>query len=427
MNTRNSRLSRRRFLEAAGLGLALPMLESVGRAAPLAGAPGGARRLVVIGPALGLHTPSLYPSVPGSRLPETPLLEPLSGFRDELSLCAGLDHRGRNGHAFWRTFLTGPDEHSVSLDQRVAPVLGGETRFSSLQLCAGPPGATEVMSVTPEGIALPMNFRPRAVFGHLFGQGADQDHLGYLLESNASVLDAVREDARRLNHRVSRTDSEKLDEYFSALRTVEKDLAHEQSWLSTPKPEVDYEVGDVNPLASAQMFKSAQAMYDLMGLALQTDSARVLTLYFPKFSPVFTLDGRKLIAGYHALSHHNGDADMIRDLVAIDRVHLGLFATFLEGLRSRTDAEGRPLLDSTLVMFGSGMGDASRHSNDDVPVLLAGGGLRHGGFHDYRAAAWDSAAERPVLSNLYVTLLRRMGVEAQTFANSNGDLDGALA
>ena len=420
-------LNRRGFLGAAGLGLALPMLESLGRAAPALAGAEPVRRLVVIGPALGLHTPSLYAASPGpADLPSSTLLEPLAALRGELSLFAGLDHRGRHGHAFWRTFLTGPDEHSISLDQRAAPVLGGQTRFSSLQLCGGPPGATEVMSVTPEGIALPMNYRPRAVFGQLFGRGADQAHLAYLLESNTSVLDAVREDARRLNRRVSRVDSEKLDEYFSALRAVEKNLAHEQSWLSTPKPEVDYELGDLNPLASAQMFKSAQAMYDLMGLALQTDSVRVMTLYFPKFSPVFTLDGRKLIAGYHALSHHNGDADMIRDLVAIDLVHMGMFASFLESLRSRTDAEGRPLLDSTLVMFGSGMGDASRHSNADVPILLAGGGLRHGGFHDYRVEAWEQTGERAVLADLYVTLLRRMGVELESFANSRGDLDSTL-
>jgi len=103
-----------------------------------------------------------------------------------------------------------------------------------------------------------------------------------------------------------------------------------------------------------------------------------------------------------------------------------MFAAFLETLRDMTDADGRALLDSTVVMFGSGMGDASRHSNEDVPVLVAGGGLRHGGFHDYRPAAWSSTAERPTLSNLYVTLLRRMGVEAERFANSNGDLDRAL-
>jgi len=190
---------------------------------------------------------------------------------------------------------------------------------------------------------------------------------------------------------------------------------------------VDYQVDDVNPLSSVQMFDCARIMYKLMLLALQTDSARVMTLHFPRFSPVFTVEGRKLIAGYHALTHHNGDPDMIRDLVAIDRVHMQMFAAFLESLRGATDAEGRPLLDSTVVMFGSGMGDASRHANEDLPVLLAGGGLRHGGFHDYRPAAWTSAAERPVLSDLYVTLLRRLGIEVDAFANSRGDLDDALA
>ena len=422
-------LNRRGFLGAAGLGLALPMLESLGRALPAE--PGsGIRRLVVVGPALGLHTPSLYPATAAAWEDwSTPLLEPLAALRGELSLFAGLDHRARNGHEHWRTFLTGPDPASVSLDQRAAPALGGHTRYASLQLCAGPPGAEEVMSVTPEGIALPMDYRPRSVFGRLFGRGADQAHAAYLLESDTSVLDAVLEDARRLNRRVSRADGEKLDEYFTALRAVEAELAHERTWLATPKPVVDYRVPEFNALASAQMFKSSQAMYDLMGLALRTDSARVLTLYFPKFSPVFTLEGRKLIAGYHALSHHNGDPDMIRDLVAVEREHLRMFAAFVAGLREATDADGQPLLDSTLVVFGTGMGDASRHANEDLPILLAGGGLRHGGFHDYRPEAHEARAPgtaRPVLSNLFVTLLRRMGVDAATFANSNGDLDGVL-
>jgi len=422
------RMNRRALLRAAGLGLALPMLESLGvprRAAPPAR--GTARRLVVIGPALGLYTPALYPRTPASEPWTSPLLEPLAGVRDQLSLFAGLDHRARNGHEFWRTFLTGPEPRSVSLDQRAVPVIGTETRYASLQLCAGRPGAGEVMSVTPEGIALPMIFGPREVFARLFGTGADQDHAAYLLESDASVLDAVRADARRLKQRVSAADAEKLDEYFTALRAVETDLAHERSWLSAPKPVVAYTVPELNPLASAQMFACAQVMYDLMLLALQTDSARVSTLYFPKFSPVFQLGGRKLIAGYHALSHHNGDEDMIRDLIEIDRTHMTLFAGFLQSLQSSTDAEGRPLLDSTVVVFGSGMGDASRHSNADLPVIVAGGGLRHGRFHDHRRAAGASPDEGPVLSDLFVTLLRALGVETSTFANSRGDLDGELA
>ena len=419
-------IDRRAVLRAAGIGLVLPMLESVGAFALPRRRRAPASRFVAVGVGLGLHTPALFPARSGRDYDDTPLLAPLEAFRGQYTLFSGLDHNGRNGHPFWRTFLTGPEPESISLDQELAAALGSDTRYASLQLSAGPPGH-DVMSVTREGVALPMNASPYSLFNQLFGEDADQKHVAYLLESNRSVLDFVLEDARRLERRVSAADRDKLDEYLTSLRAVEQDLARQHRWLDVPKPRIDAPPPASATPASAQMFEAAKSMYDLMALALATDSARVMTLYFPTFSPVFTLDGQRLVAGYHGLSHHNNDPLKVRDLIKIDTLHMQLFAGFLEQLAQKRDAEGRPLLDSTVVLLGSGMGDGSRHSNQNVPALVAGGGMRHGLHVDHRAENGESPEGGPVLSNLFVTLLRACGVERDTFANSNGDMSHVLS
>ena len=433
---------RRSLLRGAGVCVALPLLESLGAAARATGVaepvrPPGALRLVTVGAYLGFHTPALYPSVPpgasipaGAKVhPEYPLspsLEPLAAHRERFTLFAGLDHNGPNGHAFWHTYLTGPNPRSISLDQRAARAIGTGTRYRSLELSAGPPGAGSAMAITPEGIALPMEYRPSAVYARLFGTGADQARTDYLLSSHRSVLDFVRDDARRLANRVGAEDRAKLDEYFTALREVEGQLSAERSWLEVPKPTVEFTPGPEDFLGSEQLFEAAEVLYELTALALRTDSTRVVSLYLPGLAPVFTLDGRKLVSGYHSLSHHNHHPEKLRDLVAIDRRHLSQLARFLDRLATWTDAEGRALLDTTVVLCGTGMGDASRHSNQDVPALVAGGPFRHGRFVDLRSENGESPTDGPVLSNLFVSILRALGLEDERFANSSGDLDAHL-
>lgn len=420
-------LNRRTLLRSAGAAVALPLLEALPRG-PRPEAP--ARRLVAVGSYLGFYKPALYPQA-SERL-EAPLLEPLAHHRGRCTLLAGLDHNGPNGHAGWRTYLTGPDARSVSLDQLVAAAPAGPavgTRYRSLELSAGPPGAGSAMPVTREGIPLPMEFRPSAVYARLFGDGTDARHLEYLLDSHRSVLDLVRADARRLERDLGAADRERLDQYFTALRDVEQQLAAERAWLDVPKPEVDFEPGPDDFLGPEQLFDAAEALYRLMALALSTDSTRVVTLYLPGLAPVFTIDGQKLVSGYHGLSHHNQNPEKIAGLLKIDRRHLTQLAGFLERLEQARDEEGRPLLDTTVVLYGTGMGDASRHSNQDVPMLVAGGPFGHGRqgrFVDLRAENGEAPTGGPVLADLFVSILRSLGLEHERFANSGGDLDRHL-
>lgn len=155
-------------------------------------------------------------------------------------------------------------------------------------------------------------------------------------------------------------------------------------------------------------------MFDLMALALQTDSARVATLFIAGLGQVFTLDGQTLQAGYHALSHHGNDPDLIRDLIRVETEHMRCLDRFLTQLKQKTDHEGQPLLDSTVVMFGTGMGDASRHSNRDLPTLVAGGGFKHG-----QHIAGDLKDDSLLLGDVFISILKQMGIETDRFSNAS--------
>ena len=162
------------------------------------------------------------------------------------------------------------------------------------------------------------------------------------------------------------------------------------------------------------MLECEQIMFDMMALALQTDATRVATLFIAGLGQVFTLDGQTLRAGYHALSHHGNDPDLIRDLVCVETEHMRCLDRFLTQLKEKTDHEDQPLLDSTIVMFGTGMGDASRHSNRDLPTLVAGGGFKHG-----QHIAGDPKDDKsPLLGDVFISMLRQMGIDASQFSNA---------
>jgi len=406
--------TRRYFLRASGVSLALPMLESL--AGPVAtGAK--ARRLVCVGAYLGFYTPQFYPNQAGRDYETTPLLRPVEEFRKDFTIFSGLDHRAKNGHGHWDNFLCGQRSGDVTLDQIVAEEVGDETRIGSVQVTAGKSYRT--MSYTKHGVALPMVQRPSVLFDKLFASPEDRKRSGYLLQSGQSVIDKVLGDAKRLQRSVSSRDRQKLDEYFTSLREVETRMEKQQAGLHDPIPQVDYELPEFDPIAPTQMLEAEELFYDLMALALATDSTRVATMFLTGAGQVFTLDGRTLRAGYHALSHHGNDPDKIRDLVRVELEHVKLLAKFLGQLKSKTDSEGRPLLDSTIVLVGTGMGDASRHSNRDLPTLVAGGGFHHG----QHIAVDRKKPDAPLLGDLYLTLLQQMGIEADRFSNAHRNLN----
>ena len=411
---------RRRFLKATGVTLALPMLESI----PALGAASGgakAKRLVCVGGYLGFHQEAIYPKETGRGYTMSQTLQPLVGHRDDFTIFSGLDHRAKHGHGEWANYLCGQKVGKVSLDQIVARALGQSTRFESIQLTAGQ--ASRHMSYNHDGVALPMIQRPSVFYNKLFASAADRAHTEYLLKSGRSSLDLVRDEAKRLQGRVSARDRDKLNEYFGSVREVEKRMTRQLNGIDLPLPSTDYKLPGYDPIAPNLMIEAEQLMYDLMVLALETDSTRVMTMFLAGLGQVFTIDGETLQAGYHALSHHGNDEEKIQDLVRVEVEHMKCLENFISQLKSKTDAEGRPLLDSTIVMMGTGMGNASAHTNNDLPTVVAGGGFRHGSH----VAVDPKSDEAPLLGDLYITLMQQLGMEVDRFSNAKRNLNHLFA
>ena len=405
---------RRQFLKAAGISVALPMLESLSGAEK---ASEQAQRLVCVGGYLGFHQPSIFPKQAGRDYEISPLLKPLADHRNDFTIFSGLDHRAANGHGNWSNYLCGQDPQSVSLDQLVAEEIGQDSRFPSIQLTAGK--ASRSMNYTKQGIALPMIQRPSVFYRKLFASAADRAHTEYLLKSGQSALDLVLADAKKFQARVSSHDSEKLNEYFESVRDVEKRMARQLRGIDDPIPETDYKLPSYDPIAPNLMLEAETLMYDLMALALETDSTRVATMFLAGLGQVFTIDGETLQAGYHALSHHGNDPDKIRDLVKVELEHMKCFDRFLRQLKTKTDGNGQPLLDSTIVLLGSGMGNASVHANSNLPTLVAGGGFNHGQHITVDREKPDAV----LLGDLYITLMQKMGMETEQFSNANRNMN----
>lgn len=418
--TSRPRTDRRRFLGAAGAAIALPMLETHGMARAAAGP--RAKRLVCVGSFLGMHAPALYPSETGRKYQLTPLLEPLAAHRDDFTLFSGLDHRAPNGHGFWQNFLTGQMARGISLDQLVAAKTGEQTRLPSLELSAGDTMAA--MCQGPGGIPLPMIERPSVAYEKLFVSPKNRLRTEYLLESGRSALDEVTAETKALLDASTAADRAKLDEYFTSLREVERRMRRQLAHLGDAAPRVDYVLPLHDPVSPEQLIECEEVMLDLIALALATDATRVASLLLSGAGQTFTIGGRMLQNGYHGLSHHGNDPAKVRDLVAIDTEHMRCLARLLTTLKTRTDSEGRPLLDTTIVLFGTGMGDASRHSNENLPTIVAGGGFKHGRHLAFSRT--DSADTDTLLGDLFITIQRQLGIEAERFSNATHGLDSVL-
>ena len=415
-----NKTDRRRFLKATGVSLALPMLESL---PAFAAAPdkAKAKRLVCVGGYLGFHQEAIYPKDTGRGYTMSQTLQPLAKHRDDFTIFSGLDHRAKHGHGEWANYLCGKVVGKVSLDQIVARELGQATRFESVQLTAGQ--ASRFMSYNHDGVALPMIQRPSVFYNKLFASAADRAHTEYLLKSGRSSLDLVWDEAKRLQGRVSARDRDKLNEYFGSVREVEKRMTRQLNGIDLPLPKTDYKLPGYDPIAPNLMIEAEQLMYDLMALALETDSTRVMTMFLAGLGQVFTIEGETLQAGYHALSHHSNDAEKIQDLVRVEIEHMKCLENFISQLKTKTDAEGRPLLDSTIVMMGTGMGNASTHTNNDLPTVVAGGGFKHGSH----IAVDPKADGAPLLGDLFITLMQQLGMEPDRFSNAKRNLNHLFA
>lgn len=425
-------VNRRFFLRATGVTLALPLLESLSGRIPGGGLalaatggtpPGAARpvRMVCIGNQLGFYSPEFHPATPGRDYELPQLLRPLAPHRADLTVFSGLDHDVKGGHYAIHSFLSGVrsvdaksmPEGNISVDQRAAETVGGVTRFPSLAVGSedGISGGCR-MSWTRSGARVPPVPTPKELFQKLFvdDEADARDNAATRFDRHGSILDAVAGDARSLARRLDPRDREKLDEYLTSVRDVEKNIELSRGWLDVPKPEPP-----IPEPVNTDFVSDLPVLYDLIALALQTDSTRIATLEIADgFNPsVLGLD-----KDWHTLSHHGKVEDTIRDLIKVESYQVAQFARFLKKMKSLEDGDGS-LLDHTMVLFGSGMGNASSHTNDNLPVILAGGGFRHG---EHRACPAEGAGKVP-LCNLYLSMLQRFGLETDRFGTSTGTLE----
>lgn len=412
--------SRRRFLRATGVSLALPWLESLAATRALAAA-GPPRRLVCICTPLGLHAPALFPEQAGRDYASTPYLKLFEEFRDDLTVISGLAHPDvGSSHDSIYSFLTAAPHpeiragfrNSISLDQFAAEHIGGETRFAALALsCEG-----FSLSWTRSGALVPSDSSPSSVFAKLFLDGRPDEVQAQArrLRDGRSVLDAIGDQAKAMQTDLAGADRDKLDEYFTSVRDLEKRLAKAEEWSKRPKPKVDAKrPQDVaNP---ADLVGRARLMFDLIHLAIQTDSTRLITMLLLGTSLVPPIPGVSL--GHHDLSHHGQDPNKIKQLEAVEVEKLKTLHELLAKLKN-TKEHDATLLDRTTIFFSSNLGNASSHSTKNLPVLLAGGGFRHG-----QHLAFDPN-KPPPLSNLYVSMLQRLGIETDRFGSSTGTLTG---
>lgn len=382
------------------------------------GAGAGARRFVAVGNLLGFQQKSFFPKTTGKAWEETTLLKPLLPNREHLTVYRGLDHGIKGGHFAVHSFLSGvlnseaqnrPDGN-VSLDQYLAEAVGTETRFPSLTVGSegGIHGGCQI-AWTRSGVRVPPVTGPADLFEKLF-VSESPERMTRRAEENrvqGSILDAVREEAASLSRQVNAEDKAKLDEYFSSIRDVEKRLELRQRWVHQPKPEAPFEKpANVNTVHDLPM------LYELIALALQTDSTRIATL---EIGGCFLPQDLGIDKSYHGLSHHGNDEEAIAHLIKLETYQIEHFAKFLGRLETISDGE-QSLLDSTAVLFGSGIGDGNSHTNTDLPIVLAGGGYRHGEFKQVESKGINKVP----LCNLYVDIAQRMGVETEAFGSSTG-------
>ena len=412
-------LNRRILLKAAGVSLALPVLGvSTARAADAK----PRRRMVCVCTPLGLHPEYFFPVKAGKDYELTPYLEVFKELRSDFTVVSGLAHAGMSpgfAHQASASFLTGAQNagrpgfrNSISMDQFAAEHIGGRTRFPSLALSGEGAG----LSWTRTGALVPAATSPSKVFAKLFLDGKPDEVQGQVnrLADGQSILDDVRGQANTLRAKVGSDDREKLDEYMSSVRELEKRLAKDEAWAKTPKPKVTVPQPTDIPTV-ADLLGRTKLLFDLTHLALQTDSTQIVTIMLSGTTAAPPIPGVTL--GHHDLSHHGKEPGKLAQLKIVEVETMKTVRDLLTKLKQSKE-DGGNLLDRTMVFLGSNLGDGSSHSVKNLPVFLAGGGFKHGQHLQF------DAQNPPPLCNLYVSMLQRLGIETDKFSTGTGTLTG---
>jgi hypothetical protein len=408
------RLSRRAVLRGAGITLALPLLDAMAPAFAAVPEARTAKRFVGMSLALGLHNPNLVPEGAGSEYKPSRYLASLQDIRDDFTVISGASHPGVSGghSAEGSIFSACPNSrgatsrNTISLDQLMAKQLGHETRFPSLVLNTN---SQTSPSYTENGSMVPAENNAMRLFTRLFVDDtpAEQERQAELIRRGRSVMDVVGAEAKALQREVGAGDREKLEAWFTSVRELEQRLAANEAWTHRPKPKVALKpptsIPRDNEVAVERIF------LDIVHMALATDSTRFITLHVTG-NNVNGIEG--VDESYHNLSHHGMDEEKLAQLAIVEQGVINEWGGFLRRLKD--DA----LLDETMVVLTSNLGNASSHDNRNMPVLFAGGGFRHG-----RHLAFDQKNNYP-LPNLYLSAMHRLGMEDEAFATSTGEMSG---
>ena len=444
---RRVQLSRRALLRGIGTTVALPFLDAMNPAFSATPSRLGNRipvRMAFSYVPNGIIMDDWTPAAAGALKALPSILEPISEFSGDVMLLSGLTHN--NGRALGdgpgdharaaASFLTGVHpkktdgadiRNGISVDQVAAELVGGRTRFASIELgvehgrlagncdsgysCA----YSNSISWRSETTPMPPEVNPRLVFERLFGRPGDSDDpvaRAKRKRYEKSILDFVQQDTRKLQSELGPTDRRKLDEYLTGVREIEKRIEASEASAAQTTPSMDRPSG-----VPVDFAEHAKLMFDLQVVAFQTDQTRIATFMLAREGSNRTYREIGVPGGHHGLTHHRNDEEKIRKISKINRYHMELFSYFLKRLDSIQEGDGT-LLDHSMVLYGSGLADGNKHTHHDLPVLVAGRAA--GGLHPGRHLRYDT--ETP-MANLYLTLLDRMGVHPEEIGDSTGRLE----
>ena len=409
-------IDRRTFLRASGVAIGLPFLDAMlpASAAEVKKAQASPPRMVLIGQPLGLYTPNFFPEKAGKDYEPSRYLKLLQGHRDRFTVFSGASHHYAAGHFAEVGIWTGvaPEmirdkdiKNGISLEQEAASHIGNQTRFSSLVIGGGD------VAWNRRGVRIPAEQRATQVFRKLFIAGTAEEEARELqrIRDGQSILDDVGDQIQSLNRRVGTMDRQRLDLFLTSVREAEQQLQQNEHWSTTPKPKVDYPT-PTSDYGGPELVQRSRQWYDIVRLALQTDSSRSISLWLGTQERP-DIEGVKL--AHHDASHHGQDPAKLEQLALIEEAEIKVFGEFLDKMKEANEG-GQSLLDRTAVLYTSNLGNSSSHDNNNLPVLLAGGTFKHQGH-----LAFDRANNLK-LSNLYVRMLHHMDIEAKTFGSSNG-------
>ena len=406
-----SPLSRRTFLRGTGVALTLPFLDAMRPAFGADASKAVPRRMVCIETNMGILPQFFFPEKAGKDYAPSPYLERLAAHRQQMTVLSGTSHPGVTGaHAAEKCFLTGtphPERGGfrnwVSLDQFAAERVGNHTRYPSLVLAMSSEGQT--LSYTRSGAPIPAEKSPKKLFQKLFIQGNPKEVAANVeaIKQGRSLLDFVGDQSKRLNRSLSKADQARMDQYYTSVRELEQRLHSAEEWEYKPKPVVTAKVPDDIDDAKEFVAKT-RLMFEVMKLALETDSTRIISLFIDTVV-------------IHNITHHGNRPEVLAELRGHEERQFDVLNGFLTALAT-TKEDNQSLLDRTMVLYGTPMGSANSHSNVNLPVLLAGGGFKHG-----QHLAFNTTNNYP-LTNLFVSMLQRLGIETDQFSTGKGTLRG---